>query len=170
MAKDDAIATGGNAAAGPDEGFHHTDTFHNAFCFEVKIAGISEENVNQAFTRVSGIVSQSEMMEFMQGTDPFVRKSPGRVTFEDISLERIWNGSDAFYHWRRAIETGGTQTRDVSVIMKTRGLTEVRVMTLVEAWPSRWELPELDASGAGAATERITLTVLNVIEGTPAES
>jgi phage tail-like protein len=169
MAKDDAIETGGNAGAGPDQGFHATETFHNAFCFEVLVAGLTTENVNQAFTRVSGIVSQSEMMEFMQGTDPYVRKSPGRVSFEDISLERVWNGSDAFYDWRLAIEQGGTQTRDVSIIMKTRGLKEVRVMTLVEAWPSRWELPELDASGAGTATERITLTVLNVTEGVPAE-
>jgi phage tail-like protein len=164
MALDDSIEAGGNRS-GPDGGYHATESYHNAFCFEVKIAGIADNNVNQAFTRVSGIVSQSEMMEFMQGTDPFVRKSPGRVSFEDISLERVWNGSDAFYAWRRAIETGGTQTRDVQVIMKTRNLDEVRAMTLVEAWPSRWELPELDASGANAATERITLTVLEVIEG-----
>jgi phage tail-like protein len=163
MPLDDAIEVGAQASVTPEQGYHPTETYANAFCFEVKINGIDEANINQAFTRVSGIVSQSEMMEFMQGTDPFVRKSPGRVSFEDVSLERVWNGSDAFYSWRRAIETGGAQTRDVSVIMKTRNLEPLRTMTLVEAWPSRWELPELDASGAGAATERITLTIKEVI-------
>ena len=39
--------------------------------------------------------------------------------------------------------------------MKDQAKT-VRHMALVQAWPIRWELPELDASGSGPATERIT--------------
>lgn len=146
-------------------GYHaDTEMFHNSFCFEVVIEGIDDSEVNQAFTRVSGIVSQSEAMEFMQGTDPFVRKSPGRVSFEDIQLERIWNGSDAFYAWRRDIESGGSEKKDVNVYMRDRLGVVVRHMKLIDAWPARWELPELDASGPNAATERISLTVLEVIE------
>ena len=46
--------------------------------------------------------------------------------------------------------------------MKDRAKNVVRHMTLVQAWPIRWELPELDASGSGPATERITLSIENV--------
>jgi len=137
-----------------------TDLFKNAFCFEINVEGFTD--VNQAFTRVSGIVSNSEAMEYMQGTDSFVRKNPGRVTFEDVTLERVYNGQDDFYTWRRSIEDGGTEKKPVQIYMKDRQLQIVRHMTLVEAWPVRWELPELDASGSGAATERITLSVQRV--------
>ena len=43
-------------------------------------------------------------MEYMHGTDPYVRKNPGRVTFEDVTLERVYNGLDDFYVWRQEIE------------------------------------------------------------------
>ena len=69
MALDDTIEVGAQASVTPEEGYHATESYANAFCFEVKINGISESNINQAFTRVSGIVSQSEMMEFMRSLD-----------------------------------------------------------------------------------------------------
>ena len=138
-----------------------TDLYKYAFCFEVNIP--ETDDINQAFTRCSGIVSTSEPMEYMQGTDPYVRKNPGRVTFEDVTLERVYNGHDAFYTWRLGIEKGGTDKRAVEIRMMDRQGHEIRHLTLVEAWPIRWELPELDASGSGPATERITLSIQSVI-------
>ena len=113
--------------------------FYFEVSFETESEDVSPGEINQSFTRVSGVVSQSEQMEFMQGTDPFVMKAPGRSSFEDVTLERVYNGQDAFYKWRHA-------------------------------WPSRWEMPELDASGSGPAIERITLTVREVYEDEVAEA
>ena len=147
-----------------------TDTYKNAFNFDITIVGYAgEDDLNNAFTRCSGIVSQSEPMEYMHGVDPFVRKNPGRVTFEDVTLERVYNGQDKFYDWRYDIEQGGSTKYDVTVRMYDRAKNEVRNMTLVQAWPIRWELPELDASGSGAAIERITLSIENVLHS-PAET
>lgn len=137
-----------------------TDFYKNAFCFEVVVEGF--DSVNQAFTRCSGIVSTSEPMEYMQGTDAYVRKNPGRVTFEDVTLERVYNGLDDFYTWRKEIENGATTKYAVQIYMKDRQGQDVRHMTLIQAWPIRWELPELDASGSGPATERITLSIEKV--------
>lgn len=140
-----------------------TDQYKNAFSFEIIITGYTDgSGINQAFTRCSGIVSNSEAMEYMHGTDPYVRKNPGRVTFEDVTLERVYNGLDDFYIWRQEIERGGSEKHDVQIYMKDRAKNVVRHMTLVQAWPIRWELPELDASGSGPATERITLSIENV--------
>ncbi|MBK9649017.1 MAG: phage tail protein [Deltaproteobacteria bacterium] len=36
--------------------------------------------------------------------------------------------------------------------------------TLIAAYPSKWELPELDAGGSNTAVEKITLSVENVIQ------
>jgi phage tail-like protein len=141
-----------------------TDQYKNAFNFEITFTGYEDgSGINQAFTRCSGIVSNSEAMEYMHGTDPYVRKNPGRVTFEDVTLERVYNGQDAFYAWRKLIENGGSEKYDVEVYMMDRAGNEVRHMTLVQAWPIRWELPELDASGSGPASERITLSIESVV-------
>lgn len=138
-----------------------SENYVGAFHFRVSIPDVAGD-VNQAFTRVSGVVSQSEKMEFMQGTDPYVRKSVGRVSYEDITLERIYNGSDSFYEWRMQVEAGQIVRRDVKIEMLKPDGTPVRTMMCRSAWPSRWELPEMDASGSSGAVERITLTVERV--------
>jgi phage tail-like protein len=152
-----------------------TDTSAGNFNFEVEILGslgtddeISE--VNQAFTRISGIVSNSESIEFCQGTDPYVRKAVGRTTWEEVTLERVYNGLDSFYNWRLNIEAGVIDRRLVTIRMYSvnqegeMGRVLIRSMSLYDAWPSRWELPELDATGSGPAMERIVLTVEQVYD------
>lgn len=138
------------------------DNYIGAWNFRVKIDEITGD-VNQGFVRVSGVVSQSEPMEFMHGVDPYIRKSPGRSSFEDMTLERVYNGVDAFYEWRLAIENGEVTRRDVTIeLLKTDG-SPVRTMKCINAYPSRWELPEMDTTGSSGALERITLTLERVI-------
>ncbi len=138
-----------------------TDNYIGAFNFRVSIPDVAGD-INQAFVRVSGVVSNSEPMEFMHGTDPYVRKAVGRTSYEDVTLERIYNGSDAFYGWRMEIETGGVTRKDVKIEMMKPDGTVARTMMCRGAWPSRWELPEMDATGSEGAIERIQLTVERV--------
>jgi phage tail-like protein len=138
-----------------------TDNYIGAFNFRVSIPRYASD-INQAFVRVSGVVSTSEPMEFAHGTDPYVRKSVGRTTYEDVTLERIYNGVDSFYEWRMQIEAGSVERHDVKIELLKPDGTVSRTMICRGAWPSRWELPEMDASGSQGATERIGLTVENV--------
>ncbi len=138
------------------------DNYIGAWNFRVKIDDVTGD-VNQGFTRVSGVVSTSEPMEFMHGVDPYVRKAPGRSSFEDVQMERIYNGLDAFYEWRLAIEEGDVVRRDITIEMLKPSGDVVRTMKCINAYPSRWELPEMDTSGSSGAIERITLTVERVI-------
>lgn len=138
-----------------------TEEYLGSFHFRVKIEGISTD-INQAFTRISGVVSQSEPMEFMHGTDPYVRKGVGRTSFEDVTLERIWNGTDKFYEWRQEVEGGVISRKTVTIEMLKPNGEVSRTQNCIGAWPSRWELPEMDASGSSGAVERITLTVERV--------
>ncbi|MCB9765023.1 MAG: phage tail protein [Alphaproteobacteria bacterium] len=138
------------------------DNYIGAWNFRVKIDGVTDD-VNQGFIRISGVVSQSEPMEFMHGVDPYVRKAPGRASFEDMTLERVYNGTDAFYEWRLAIEEGTIDRKDVVIeLMKPDG-SLARTTKCINAYPSRWELPEMDTSGSSGAVERITLTMERVI-------
>ena len=76
-------------------------SFVGGFYFEVSFETESEEvspgEINQSFTRVSGVVSQSEQMEFMQGTD--IRIAAEHATF---GLGEVRFG---------LVPTGGTHVR-----------------------------------------------------------
>jgi phage tail-like protein len=138
------------------------DNYIGSWNFRVKIDTITGD-VNQGFVRISGVVSQSEPMEFMHGVDPYIRKAPGRASFEDMSIERIYNGMDEFYNWRMRIEEGTIERHDITIEMLKPGGEVARTTKCINAYPSRWELPEMDTSGSSGAIERITLTVERVI-------
>jgi len=150
------------------------DQHVGTFRFEVSIDGLSDahQKINNQFVRVSGLATESEQLTWMQGTDGSVNTAPGRVKYADITLERVYNGSDAFYRWRRAIEQGRgisdesdkSYRRTVTVRLMKRDGTIVREMKLVGAWPSRWQMPDLDATSSNPAIETIVLTVQEVYE------
>lgn len=139
-----------------------TDNYVGTHNFQVVIDEI--EVLNSEFVSVSGVVSESEEVEFMHGTDPYVRRAAGRVTYEPVVMERVYKGMDEFYGWRLEVENGNIERKNVTVTMMDSSFTPVRAMTLEGAWPSKWEMPDMDASSSGPAIERITLTVERVRE------
>ena len=139
-----------------------TNNYIGSFQFRVKVEGINDPL--DGFIKVSPVVSTTENMDFKHGLDRTVRKSPGRTTFEDITLERVYSGLDEFSLWRQTIVDGKIDRREVSIEYLQRDDTVVRKYTLIAAYPSKWELPELDAGGSNTAVEKITLSVENVIQ------
>ena len=140
------------------------DNYIGAFNFKVSIDEIEVEN--SKFISVSGVVSSSETMEFMHGDDRYVMKQPGRASFEDIELKRIYQQVDAFYEWRVQIENGNIQRKNVTISLMLPDMsTVVRTMTIMDCYPSKWELPPMDASSSEAAVETITLTCSHVTQG-----
>ncbi len=142
-----------------------TDNYVGTHNFQIKIDDM--DVINTEFVSVSGVVSESEEIEFMHGTDPYVRKSAGRVTYEPVVLERVYKGVDDFYGWRLEVENGNIERKNVTISMMDAKFDAVRAMLLESAWPSKWEMPDMDAASSGPAIERITLTVERVRETEP---
>src|SRR5688572_19235174 len=92
-----------------------TDNYVGTHNFQIKIDDM--DVVNTEFVSVSGVVSESEEIEFMHGTDPYIRRRPGRVSYEPIVLERVYKGVDEFYGWRLEVENGNIERRNVTVTM-----------------------------------------------------
>lgn len=140
------------------------DNYIGAFNFKVTIDGIEVEN--SKFTSVSGVVSTSETMEFMQGDDRFVMKQPGRSMFEDIELKRVYQQVDSFYQWREMIERGVIERKLITISLLLPDMeTIVRTMSIHDSYPSKWELPAMDSSSSEAAIETITITCSHVTQG-----
>ena len=73
-------------------------------------------------------------------------------------------GSDEFYKWRRRIERGVDDFRNVTIHLHNIDLDKAPVLslTLHDCYPIKWECPEMNAGGSDGAIEKITLDVSQV--------
>jgi phage tail-like protein len=139
-----------------------TNNYIGSFHFRVTVEGINDPL--DGFMKVSSITSTTENVDFKHGLDSSVRKAPGRTTFDAITLERVYSGLDEFYAWRQAIEAGNIDRRTVSIEFLRSDHSTMRRYVLLNAYPSKWELPAMDASGSQAAVEKITMESEKVIQ------
>ena len=65
---------------------------------------------------------------------------------------------------RQAIEAGNIDRRTVSIEFLRSDHTTMRRYVLLNAYPSKWELPAMDASGSQAAVEKITISSENILQ------
>lgn len=139
-----------------------TNNYIGSFHFRVTVEGINDPI--DGFLKVSAITATTENIDFKHGMDMSVRKAPGRTTYDDITMERVYSGLDELYAWRQAIEAGNIDRRTVSIEFLRPDHTTMRRYVLLNAYPSKWELPAMDAGGSQTAVEKITLAVEKVLQ------
>jgi len=142
-----------------------TEELFGAYNFLLEISGITGDikTIVGGFNSVSGMDSETEVIEFKQGNDSVVRKKPGRTTYANITLERGFTATDDLFVWRQNIEKGFIDRRSGSVIILDQDLeTEVARYNFYEAWPCKWEVPAMDSESSATAIEKIELAVEKV--------
>lgn len=135
------------------------DKYVGAFNFRVTVDGIKVgDEASFKAVGVSNIQSESELVEYKLGHEPFVRKIPGRSKFSEFEITRVYQGYDQMYAWRARIEEGFSDLRNIQLEVLDPSLeTAVLKLTLTNCWPVRWQLPNLDASSTAPAIETITM-------------
>jgi len=135
-----------------------TNNYIGSFHFRITVEGINDPL--DGFMKVSSITSTTENVDFKHGLDSSVRKAPGRTTFDDVTLERVYSGLDEFYAWRQAIEAGNIDRRTVSIEFLRSDHTSgedhnllrehpaARVIELHETWVSHPGHPSGQSFGA----------------------
>ena len=90
-----------------------TEELFGAYHFLLEIQGVINDNrvIVGGFKSVSGMDSETEIIEFKQGNDMVVRKKPGRTTYNNIVLERGYTATDDLWQWRKNIEDGKIDRR-----------------------------------------------------------
>jgi phage tail-like protein len=142
-----------------------TEELYAGFNFLLEIEGVTGDakTIVGGFKSVSGMDSTTEVIEFKQGNDIRVRKKPGRTTYSNIVLERGYTATDDLWEWRQKIEEGQIDRRSGSVIILDHdGETEVARYDFFEAWPCKWNVPEMSSDQSGMAIEKIELAVEQV--------
>ena len=142
-----------------------TEELYGSYHFLLEIQGVINDNrvIVGGFKSVSGMDSETEIIEFKQGNDMIVRKKPGRTTYSNIVLERGYTATDDLFMWRKNIEDGKIDRRAGSVIILDQdGQTEVARYNFYEGWPCKWHVPELDSDTSGMAIEKVEIAVEKV--------
>ena len=142
-----------------------TEELYGSYHFLLEIQGVISDNkiIVGGFKSVSGMDSETEIIEFKQGNDLIVRKKPGRTTYANIVLERGYTATDDLWQWRKNIEDGKIDRRAGSVIILDQdGQTEVARYNFFEGWPCKWEAPQMDSDSSSMAIEKIELAIEKV--------
>ena len=142
-----------------------TEELYGNYNFLLEISGITGDSktIVGGFKSLSGMDSETEIVEFKQGNDKVVRKKPGRTTYANITLERGYTATDDLWQWRKNIEDGLIDRRSGSIIILDQdGETEVARYNFYEGWPCKWYVPDMDATQSGMAIEKIEIAVEKV--------
>jgi phage tail-like protein len=130
------------------------------FNFRVEIDGIADVH----FAEVEIPTTAIAVVEYREGGDRVSasRKLPGRASFGNVVLRRGVTRDLQLYEWFRAELQGDHQPRNVAVVLEDAQHVEVRRWLVRDAWPARWEGPELDASANEVAIETLELACESV--------
>jgi len=138
-----------------------TEELYGGFNFFLEIGGLNtgkEKTIVGGFKSMSGMTSETEIIEFKQGNDMVVRKKPGRTTYANIVLERGYTATDDLWAWRKSIEDGNIDRRAGTITcLDNDGESIVAEFNFYEAWPCKWHVPEVDGDQSGMAIEKIEL-------------
>jgi len=131
------------------------DPYKN-FRFLVEIEGV----VQAGFSDVTIPDSSQAPIEYREGNEtPTMRKIPGLIKYGNVVLK--WGTTDSIelYQWRKAIEDGNTAESRKSmavIVLDDKGQATAR-WEFFEAWPTKYDAPDLKASGSEIAIETLEI-------------
>lgn len=126
-----------------------------SFNFLVEIDGIAKAG----FSEVTGLNTETNVIEYREGTDPITpRKLPGLTKNSNITLKRGVSLDKDLFTWRKTVLDGDIRRANVSIVLLDEKKTEMVRWNLVEAWPSKYVVPDMKANANEMAIETLEIT------------
>ena len=134
------------------------DPYKN-FNFLIEIDGIALAG----FSECTGLRVEVEVIEYREGGDSSsVRKLPGQSKVSDITLKRGITASKELHDWLDSVRNGVAKRKSGAIILLDDARKPVVRWRFSEAFPRKWEGPNLDAKGNDVAIETLTLCCENL--------
>jgi phage tail-like protein len=129
-----------------------------SFAFALEVQGA----VAGFFTEVSGLGSETEVTEHLvvgPSGQQVVKKVPGRLKWEDITLKRGITSNMDIWKWRKQVEDGDVvgARKNGSIVMYDQTGAEVARWNFENAWPSKVTGPQPSAESSDIGIEELTL-------------
>ncbi|MFN0175733.1 MAG: phage tail protein [Saprospiraceae bacterium] len=125
------------------------------FHFSVEFGGASA-----AFTEVTGLDHQIEVIEYRHGLSPVFSKTkqPGLTKFSNIVLKRGTFQSDTdFYKWLKTIQMNKVERRDVVIKLLNENHEPVLSWKVINSFPIKVQASDLKSDANEAAIETLEL-------------
>lgn len=136
--------------------------YHKKYKFLVEVDGLG----NSGFQKCSELSAEIAVIEQFEGGSLTPNKSPGRVKYTDVTLER--GATDNFELWTWFKQTVDAAAgigddepvfkRGVSIVQQSRSGKRIRVWRLTNAWPTKFVAGEWDNTSDENVMESLTLT------------
>jgi len=129
--------------------------------FRVEIGGVSVAH----FMSCDGLSIEQEVIEFQMGSDPLLRKRPGRVKYGDVTLKKGYVASTVLNDWIEQARCGNGQyeRKNMSIILHDNSDPgaggEIKRWNCFECFPKSWKISTLDGKGNDVLTEEVTIVV-----------
>lgn len=126
------------------------------FRFILEIDGIKQAG----FSEVTIPDTTQDPIEYREGNEPpTARKQPGLIKYGNVSLKWGATNSMDLYNWRKLVEDGKSKEyrKNVAVLLiDEEGKPQAR-WEFSQAWPSKYDAPDLKATGTGIAIESLDI-------------
>jgi phage tail-like protein len=116
-----------------------------------------------AFRECTGLGSENDVVEY-KASGPkgefVMKKVPGRMKWNDITLKRGITDTMDMWKWRQTVEEGKVEEarKNGSVVMFNQQGQEVARWDFVAAWPSKISGPTANAGTNDVAIEELSIT------------
>lgn len=116
-----------------------------------------------AFRECTGLGSENEVVEY-KASGPkgqyIIKKVPGRMTWNNITLKRGITDSMDMWDWRKLVEDGKIEEarKNGSIVMFNQEGTAVARWNFVNAWPSKLTGPTANAGANEVGIEELEIT------------
>ena len=131
------------------------DPYRN-FRFLVEIDGIAQASFSEATIPDS----TQDPIEYREGNEsPTARKLPGLIKYGNVTLK--WGITDSLdlYNWRKLVEQGKMKDarRNMAIILMDEEGNPAARWEFNDAWPSKYDAPDLNAKGTDIAIETLEI-------------
>lgn len=123
------------------------------FKFRVTIPGIPG---TIGFQKVSGLDMNINSVEYNESAYPYVHKLPGLVSFSEVTMERGMFEDTSMLDQMQVVLTNDFRVTMI-INLCDRFMNIKRTWKLAEAWISKWESGDFDATSDDVAIETITV-------------
>jgi len=116
-----------------------------------------------AFRECTGLGSENEVVEYKasgQKGEFVIKKVPGRLKWNNITLKRGITDSMDMWQWRKLIEQGQVDQarKNGTITMYNQQGRAVAKWNFINAWPSKLSGPSANAGNNEVAIEELELT------------
>lgn len=127
-----------------------------AYRYLVEIDGITQAG----FSEVTIPDSAQDPIEYREGSDlPTVSKIPGLIKYGNVVLK--WGSTDSveLFNWRKLVEDGNMEEarKNMAIIVLNETGEATARWEFREAWASKYDAPDLKASGNEIAIETLEI-------------